>query len=112
MDTIFPLSVTNLPQADISLEGVTAYVAQGENYQIIFSKYTKDAYIPEHMHESQWGVVLEGKIEFRINATMHIYTKGDRYFIPKGIAHSSNVYAGYADIIFFNEKDRFRVKKT
>jgi len=40
-----------------------------------------------------------------------LYKKGDRYFIPKGIEHSGKIYAGYADMTFFNQKDRFKVKE-
>lgn len=107
---VFPSCIKNLPRADIPLEGVTAYLSQSDNHQIIFSEYTRDAEIPEHSHEDQWGVVLEGKIEFYLEGKKHTYVKGDRFFIPKGITHSSRVYAGYADIIFFNEKNRFKIK--
>jgi quercetin dioxygenase-like cupin family protein len=110
MASVFPLPITELPKADIPLSGINAYLSQSDNHQIVFSEYTKDAEIPEHSHESQWGVVLEGKIEFCIEGKIRAYTKGDRFFIPKGTRHSCKVYAGYADIIFFNERNRFKVK--
>jgi hypothetical protein len=31
-------------------------------------------------------------------------------FIPKGAKHSAKIYAGYADVSFFNEKDRYKAK--
>ncbi|WP_395548768.1 MULTISPECIES: cupin domain-containing protein [unclassified Lacrimispora] len=66
--------------------------------------------MPEHSHESQWGIVLEGKIELTINGVKNIYTKGDRYFIGKDVKHSGKIFAGYADITFFNQKDRYNTK--
>ena len=36
--------------------------------------------------------------------------KGDQYFIPKDVPHSAKAYAGYADVTFFNQKDRYRAK--
>ena len=45
-----------------------------------------------------------------INGKTKIYSKGDRYFIPKGIIHSGKIFAGYADITLFNEKDRYNKK--
>ena len=36
MTSIFPEPILNLPEADIPLEGIKAYLSQGENYQIIF----------------------------------------------------------------------------
>ena len=47
---IFPEPVLNLPEADIPLEGITAYLSQGDNHQIIFMKFQKDVdFPPMHM---------------------------------------------------------------
>ena len=73
-------------------------------------EFTRDVELPEHSHEAQWGVVLEGRIDLTIDGAKHTYTKGDRYFIPKGVKHSGKIYAGYADISFFNQKDRYKAK--
>jgi quercetin dioxygenase-like cupin family protein len=59
---------------------------------------------------SQVGIVLEGKIDLIIEGIKNTYQKGDRYFIPNGVKHSAKIYPGYADITFFNQKDRYRVK--
>ncbi len=71
-------------------------------------EFEKDVILPEHSHESQYGIVLEGKIELTINKNTKTYSKGDRYFIPKGTLHSGKIYAGYADMTFFNERDRYK----
>ena len=73
-------------------------------------QFSEDVDLPEHSHESQWGVVLEGKIDLIIDGVKHTFQKGDRYFIPKSVAHSGKIYAGYADITFFNQEDRYGVK--
>jgi len=110
MKSIFPEPILNLPEADIPLKGINAYLSQGSNHQIIFMSFSEDVDLPEHSHESQWGIVLEGKIDLIIDGVKNTYQKGDRYFIPKGVKHSGKIYAGYADITFFNEKDRYRQK--
>ncbi len=110
MDNIFPEPIRNLPQADIPLKGVTAFLSQGENHQIVFMEFKEDVDLPEHTHNAQWGVVLEGKIDLIIDGKKNTFTKGDRYFIPDGVKHSGKIYAGYADITFFNEKDRYKIK--
>ncbi len=73
-------------------------------------EFNEDVELAEHTHESQYGIVLEGKIELTINGVKKTYQKGDRYYIPKGIKHSGKIYAGYADITFFNEKNRYNPK--
>lgn len=110
MKSIFPEPILNLPEADIPLKGINAYLSQGSDHQIIFMSFSEDVDLPEHSHESQWGIVLEGKIDLIIDGVKNTYQKGDRYFIPKGVRHSGKIYAGYADITFFDEKDRYRQK--
>lgn len=110
MKKIFPDPVQKLPQADIPIDGVTAYLSQSDNHQIIFMQFDKDVDLPEHSHDSQWGIVLEGKIDLRIGGSTRTYIKGDRYFIENGVIHSGKIYAGYADMTFFNEKGRYDCK--
>ena len=108
---IFPEPVLSLTEADIPIKGVKAYLSQGDNHQIIFMAFSQDADLPEHEHESQWGVVLEGKIELVINGEKRLYVKGNRYFIPNGVRHSGKIFAGYADMTYFAQKDRYGCKK-
>lgn len=110
MSELFPEMIRALPEADIPISGLKAYLSQADNHQIIFWEFHEDAEIPEHCHESHWSVVLEGKIDLIIDGVKQTYTKGNRFFIPKGAKHSAKVYAGYADITFFNEKDRYKRK--
>jgi len=107
---LFPEPIKNLPKADMPFESYEAYISQGEDYQIIFMQFDKDIDLPEHSHASQWGIVLEGKIELIIDGKKKIYEKGDRYFIEKNVKHFGKIFAGYADITFFNEKDRYHKK--
>jgi quercetin dioxygenase-like cupin family protein len=112
MATIFPDPIRHLPEADIPIRGINAYLSRGEGHQIIFMEFSEDADLPEHAHESQWGIVLEGRIDLVIAGEKHTFTKGDRYFIPKGTLHSGRIHAGYADMTFFNQADRYGVKRS
>lgn len=110
MKDIFPEPIRNFPLADIPIDGVTAYLSQSQDHQIIFMQFNKDADLPEHSHESQWGIVLEGRIDLVIDGQLKTYVKGDRYFIEKGVRHSGKICAGYADMTYFNEADRYGSK--
>ncbi|MFX0022514.1 MAG: cupin domain-containing protein, partial [Candidatus Hermodarchaeota archaeon] len=107
---IFPEPVLKLPKADIPIDGLKAYIAQGEHFQILYMQFEKDVIIEEHSHESQWGVILEGQIDLTIDGKVFVFKKGDRYFIPKGVKHSAKIHKGYADITYFNQKDRYKIK--
>jgi quercetin dioxygenase-like cupin family protein len=111
MSKFFPSPIRKLPRADIPLKGIVAFLSQGKNHQVVFSEYMRDADIPIHSHATQWGVVLKGKIKFTINRKTSTYNKGDVFYIPAGMKHSSRVFAEYADIQFFDEKARFRARR-
>jgi len=110
MTNLFPKPIRNLPEVDMPFANYDAYLSQGENHQIIFMRFDEDIDLPEHSHEAQWGIVLEGKIELTIDGKTREYTKGDRYFIDKDVKHSGKIFAGYADMTFFNQKDRYGAK--
>lgn len=111
MSQIFPEPIKDLPEADVPIKGIKAYLSQGSNHQIVFMEFSEDVDVPEHFHESQWGIVLEGKIDLTIDGIKNVFAKGDRFFIGKNIKHSARIYAGYASMEFFNQVDRYKEKK-
>ena len=106
----FPGIIEDLPEADIPIKGLYAYLLQGENQQVIFMRFNNDVEVPEHSHAAQWGVVLDGEIEMTINNIENTFKKGDTYFIPKDVPHSAKIKAGYKDLTVFNQKDRYKAK--
>ena len=111
MSQVFPEPIRNLSEADVPVSGVKAYLSQSETHQIIFMEFSEEVEVPEHSHESQWGIVLGGKIDLAIDGIKKTYSKGEHYFIPKGVKHGAKIYPGYADITFFNQKDRYKAKQ-
>ena len=108
MSKIFPDMIINLPKANVPLDGAKAYLSQGENHQVIFLEFEKDALLPEHSHEAQWEYVLNGKVDLCVDGIKKTYRKGDTFFIPKGVKHSGKIFAGYSSVAFFNQKDRYK----
>ncbi len=105
---VFPEAITNLPKAIIPFDGMQAFLSQADDHQIIFMEFINDLELTEHSHESQWTIVLEGKIEMTIDGMTKTYVKGDRYYIPKNVKHSGKIFSGYSEIVFFNQKDRYK----
>lgn len=106
-ESFFPVIISNLPQADIPIEGITSYLLQAEHQQVVFMSYDKDVSIPEHSHDEQWGVALDGESELTIGDKLYVLKKGDTYFIPKGVPHSARAKAGFKDVTVFNQRDRY-----
>jgi len=111
MKNLFPDPIKKLPEADIPLDGITAYLSQSSDHQLIFMQFEKDVDLPEHSHAAQVGFVLSGSIELIVDDIKNEYRKGDIYYIPENVKHSGKIHAGYADITFFNESDRYKAKK-
>jgi quercetin dioxygenase-like cupin family protein len=103
----FPVLIRQLPRADIPVDGLKAHLLQGDERQVLFMVFLEDARVPAHSHGSQWGTVLDGRIDLTIDGVEHTYVKGDSYCIPAGVEHSAVIHAGYADVTVFEDKDRY-----
>lgn len=74
--------------------GLTGNVLTGKKGQTAFFTATQTVDVPEHAHQGQWGVVLEGTVELTIGGVLHVLNRGDSYTIPAGVPHSAKVHAG------------------
>jgi len=99
-----------LPEADIKLEGIRAWILQSEKHQLVFFEMkTTSARVPEHCHDyDQWGFMIQGKMELTVNGEKRIVENGDEYVIPARAKHSARFLAKSRVIDFFSEKDRYR----
>jgi len=104
--------IRNLPEADIPIDGIKAYISQSDLHQILFMEFENNFEVPEHSHSAQWGVVVSGEIELTIEGKKRKFIKGESYFIPEGAIHSAKIRAGYSDITFFDEPQRYHKRKT
>ena len=78
-----------LPLPDSPLEGLEAWMLQTNQAMAMFFELPDGVVVPEHAHGAQWGVVLQGSLEFTIGGETRSYGPGDTYAIPAGVAHSA-----------------------
>jgi quercetin dioxygenase-like cupin family protein len=109
-ENFFPEIITNLPEADIPIEGLHSHLFQGKNQQFVFMSFENDIEVPAHSHKAQWGVVLDGETKLTIDGKQYTLTKGDTYFIPEDAKHSAKIKKGYKDLTLFNQNDRYKAK--
>ena len=103
----FPEFIKNLPQpdADVALE---AYLSSGDRGLVMFYEATdREVVVPAHVHGDQWGIVLSGTVRIRVGDKMHICRRGDTYFVPSGVAHTTWVEPGTRGLDIFEEHDRY-----
>jgi quercetin dioxygenase-like cupin family protein len=109
--TGYPEIITRLPEADISIKGIKAYILQGEKHQLVFFEIGPSAQVPEHNHDyDQWGMMIEGKMELTIEGETRICKKGDEYVIPAHAKHHARFLSKSRVMDFFSEKSRYKIK--
>ena len=106
----FPELIKGLPEADIQLPGVKAYLSQGTDHQIVFFEIEPTGKVPPHTHGAQWGVLVEGEMTLTIGDRTERLKPGDSYFIPEGVTHSAVFHRFCRVIDVFADKDRYSAK--
>jgi len=107
----FPPFVRSLPQIDLPLPGVTGWLIQGRDTQVVFVEFLETVEVPDHHHEDQWEMPVSGEVELRRQGgPAELHTAGQAFFIPAGDVHGATVHAGYRAIIAFDAPDRYQVK--
>ena len=110
MNSIFPDMIKSLPKADVDINGASIYIFQSTDYQLVFMEFENDVILPDHEHGDQWEHGVSGKVDLTMHGITKIYSRGDSFFVPNGCVHSGRIYAGYASIALFNQKNRYLIK--
>ncbi len=108
MTSAFPTIITDLPQADVPMPGVTGWLLQGATRQAVFFRLEPGTLVPEHAHGAQWGLVIDGEIELTIAGETRTYRRGDRYEIPAAAPHSARCAHGALVLDLFADPGRYR----
>ncbi|MGD8719467.1 MAG: cupin domain-containing protein [Candidatus Zixiibacteriota bacterium] len=109
-EPVFADMITGLPEADVPIPGVRAYLFQGEDKQLVFMEFTEDVDVPEHSHAAQWGAVLKGEITLTIGGETKTYRPGDAYCVPADVPHRARIAAGSCLQDMFDQPDRYQSK--
>ena len=107
----FPDFIEKLPQADVPVRGVQAFLLQAPHHQVAFLKSEQDMTMPEHYHAAQLEIPLEGTAEVTIAGKVKVFGTGEPIYVPAGVPHAGKVKGPYAAVIIFDSSDRYKVKK-
>jgi quercetin dioxygenase-like cupin family protein len=108
MSEAFPQFIRDLPMVDSPLASLRGWMLQTQQALAMFYEIPAGVDVPEHAHGAQWGVVLQGSVEFTIGGETHTYERGDTYFVPDGVAHRAVISPGFVGIDVFADADRYR----
>ncbi len=110
MNQSLPSLLTDLPLIQSPLEGIHGYLLQGEDVQGVFFTVNAGVAFPEHSHEAQWGIVIEGEFDITINGQTKTYKKGDTYYVPEGVMHTGYYKTDVISFDVFGSKNKFEKK--
>ena len=108
---VFPDFIRALPMVDSPLASLRGWMLQTGQALAMFYEIPAGVDLPEHAHGAQWGVVLEGSIDFTIGGETRTYGRGDTYFVPDDVTHSAVIHPGYVGIDVFADADRYRPRE-
>ena len=101
-----------LPMVERPLVPLNGWLLQGERAVAMFYELPDGAQLPEHAHGAQWGVVIEGSVEFTIGHETRTYRRGDTYYVEDGVVHAAVVSPGYVGIDVFADADRYAARRS
>ena len=103
----FPDFVKSLPCPDGKV-ALDAYLSSGDRVLVMFYEARdREVVVPEHVHGDQWGIVLSGTVRITVGDEMNIGQRGDTYFVPGGVPHTTWVEPGTRGLDVFEEHDRY-----
>lgn len=107
-----PEFIQSLPELELPFPSskVKSHAIKSESALMVMFEFLEDFDLPEHSHRAQWGIVIEGELEFTIDGKTSIYKPGDTYDIAQGVMHSAKIPAGTKVIDIFEESDRYPIK--
>jgi len=89
----------DLPRLEL-FPGIVGALASGENMMLSFLEMEQGAEVAEHSHpHEQAGLVLAGRLRFRIGEEESIASPGDAFIIPSNVVHWGVVEEGPAKVL-------------
>ncbi len=84
---------------------------QSEKNQLVFFEFAAGMNLPDHNHTyPQWGMVIDGEMELRLDGKPQVCRKGDEYLIAAGVMHGAKFMKRTRVMDFFSEKNRYTTK--
>ena len=83
--TSYPDFIKDFPRADVPMEGVQAYLLNQPGVgQAVFFDLPAGMVLPQHSHDAQWGIVIDGELDFNLEGDIQRRKKGRFLLHPQG----------------------------
>ena len=103
----FPEFIRGLPMVDSPLASLRGWMLGTDQALAMFYEIPDGVEVPEHAHGAQWGVVLEGSIEFTIGGETRTYRRRRHLLRAGRVAAQRRHPPRYVGIDVFADADRY-----
>ena len=80
--------------------GAMSGLVTGEKIMLSFLEMEQGSVVPAHSHpHEQAGLLLEGKLKFKIGAEEKLMERGDAFLVPPNVVHEGVVVEGPAKVL-------------
>lgn len=88
-----------LPKMEL-FPGASSGLVSGQQLMLSFLVMEPGSRVPEHSHpHEQAGLVLAGRLRFRIGGEEQVMAAGDAFVVPPNVVHSGEVLEGPARVL-------------
>ena len=88
-----------LPKMEL-FPGALSGIVSGEHLLLSFLEMEEGSEVPAHSHpHEQAGIVLSGKLQFKIGSEECLMEAGDAFIVPPDVVHSGTVVEGPARVL-------------
>ncbi|MCZ6681221.1 MAG: cupin domain-containing protein [Candidatus Poribacteria bacterium] len=93
------IAAEKLPKMEL-FPGALSGIISGEHLMLSFLEMAEKSEVPEHSHShEQAGLILSGKLKFRIGLEEQVLEAGDAFIVPPNVVHSGIVVEGPARVL-------------
>jgi len=110
MTSQFPDWVRQLPEADVSFPGASAWIVDPGAAQTVCWEFEEGGSVPAHAHAAQIGVVLDGAVHLTVDGEGRRFGPGEWFSIEAGQEHEARVEPNTMVIEVYADPARHRVK--
>ena len=90
---------SKLPKMEL-FPGALSGIVAGENLMLSFLEMDQDSVVPPNSHpHEQAGLLLEGKLRFKIGGEEKLMNPGEAFIVPPHVVHEGVVVEGPAKVL-------------
>ena len=108
---LLPEEVLALPIVEVPVDGVTGFVMNDDEKQVVFFVFEEGVPVADHAHCAQRGTVISGEMVMDVEGRTNLYQAGDHYHVPEGVSHRTSFGKRTVLVDMSDDPERYPVRR-